>query len=68
MKGYEKETKWKFYQMMLSWQDQITEKRWDLFHKICDNIERNPKYKLPWMMMEVIAAVESVKTLFELKC
>jgi hypothetical protein len=61
---HKNETNWKIHSLVKKWQSMMSNKKFDLFDGVCNVIETNPKFKLPWTSVEVEQAISSTKKIF----
>ncbi len=65
--SHKNETNWKIHFLTKKWQAIMTQKRFDLFEKICDVIEKDSKFKLPWTSNEVDQCIGLTRSLFQIE-
>lgn len=60
VKEYQYEISWKIFILVKKWKKQMNDDKMnqDVFKDICDHIETNKQFKLPWTLAEVESSVE----------
>lgn len=67
MKEYSYEISWKIFVLVKKWKKQSEKMDVNFFKKICDYIENNKQFKLPWTVGEVETGVQFLHTYFKNK-